>query len=41
VELTVEGCPLSQTITNQINGAVVSYPDATLIPQHRGLLHEP
>ncbi|MDY4678446.1 P-loop NTPase [Bifidobacterium tsurumiense] len=32
VELTVEGCPLSQTITNQINGAVSSYPDATLIP---------
>ena len=32
VELTVEGCPLSQTITNQINGAVASYPDATLIP---------
>lgn len=32
VELTVEGCPLSQTITNQINGAVSSYPDATLRP---------
>lgn len=32
VELTVEGCPLSQTITNQINGAVASYPDATLLP---------
>lgn len=32
VELTVEGCPLSQTITNQINGAVASYPDATLQP---------
>ena len=32
VELTVEGCPLSQTITNQISGAVASYPDATLIP---------
>ena len=32
VELTVEGCPLSETITNQINGAVASYPDATLIP---------
>ena len=31
-ELTVEGCPLSQTITNQINGAVASYPDATLQP---------
>ena len=32
VELTVEGCPLSQTITNQINGAVASYPEATLTP---------
>ncbi|WP_240932253.1 Mrp/NBP35 family ATP-binding protein [Bifidobacterium thermophilum] len=32
VELTVAGCPLSKTITNQINGAVASYPDATLIP---------
>ncbi|MCH3974304.1 MAG: Mrp/NBP35 family ATP-binding protein [Bifidobacterium tibiigranuli] len=32
VELTVEDCPLSQTITNQINGAVASYPYATLIP---------
>ena len=32
VELTVEGCPLSQTITNQINGAVASYPDAALTP---------
>ncbi|HAK71696.1 MAG TPA: MRP family ATP-binding protein, partial [Bifidobacterium sp.] len=32
VELTVEGCPLSQTITNQINGAVESYPDAKLVP---------
>lgn len=32
VELTVEGCPLSQTITNQINGAVASYPDADLTP---------
>ena len=32
VELTVEGCPLSQTITNQINGAISSYPDATVIP---------
>jgi len=32
VELTVEGCPLSQTITNQINGAIVSYPDAKLTP---------
>ena len=34
VELTVEGCPLSQTITNQINGAVtpgsVSYTHLTL-----------
>ena len=33
VELTVEGCPLSQTITNQINGAVSSYPEATLLPR--------
>ena len=33
VELTVEGCPLSQTITNQINGAVASYPDASLLPR--------
>lgn len=32
VELTVPGCPLSQTITNQINGAVRSYPDAVLQP---------
>ena len=32
VELTVPGCPLSETITNQINGAVSSYPDAKLIP---------
>ena len=32
VELTVEGCPLSETITNQINGAVSSYPDAKLTP---------
>ncbi|RSX56364.1 Mrp/NBP35 family ATP-binding protein [Bifidobacterium samirii] len=32
VELTVEGCPLSQTITNQINGAVASYPGAALTP---------
>lgn len=32
VELTVEGCPLSQTITNQINGAISSYPNATLTP---------
>ena len=32
VELTVEGCPLSQTITDQINGAIVSYPDAKLTP---------
>lgn len=32
VELTVKDCPLSQTITNQINGAVTSYPRATLIP---------
>ncbi|MCI1833192.1 MAG: Mrp/NBP35 family ATP-binding protein [Bifidobacterium sp.] len=32
VELTVKGCPLSQTITNQINGAVASYPSARLVP---------
>lgn len=32
VELTVENCPLSETITNQINGAVMSFPDATLVP---------
>ncbi|WP_094636421.1 Mrp/NBP35 family ATP-binding protein [Bifidobacterium eulemuris] len=32
VELTVEGCPLSETITNQINGAVASYPHAALTP---------
>lgn len=32
VELTVAGCPLSKTITNQINSAVESYPEATLIP---------
>ena len=32
VELTVPGCPLSETITNQINGAVTSYPNATLTP---------
>ena len=32
VELTVPGCPLSETITNQINGAVISYPGATLTP---------
>ena len=30
VELTIKGCPLSQTITNQINGAVSSYPRARL-----------
>lgn len=30
VELTVPGCPLSETITNQINGAVSSYPGAQL-----------
>ncbi len=41
VELTVEGCPLSQTITNQINGAVTSYPDATVASSHRSRLHEP
>ena len=33
VELTVAGCPLSKTITNQINEAVAAYPDATLIPR--------
>ena len=32
VELTVPGCPLSETITNQINGAVSSYPGARLLP---------
>lgn len=37
VELTVKDCPLSETITNQINGAVRSYtdpdsPGATLVP---------
>lgn len=32
VELTVAGCPLSKTITSQINSAVESYPEATLIP---------
>ena len=32
VELTVPGCPLSETITNQINGAISSYPDADLTP---------
>ena len=32
VELTVEGCPLSDTITHRINAAVASYPDADLIP---------
>ena len=32
VELTVEGCPLSQAITDRINEAVASYPDATLVP---------
>ena len=32
VELTVPGCPLSETITNQINGAIASYPDAALVP---------
>ena len=35
VELTVEGCPLSQTINNQINGAVSSYPEATLLQASR------
>jgi ATP-binding protein involved in chromosome partitioning len=33
VELTVPGCPLSETITNQINGAVSSYPLCPLIPR--------
>ena len=33
VELTVEGCPLSETITNRINGAVASYPSARLTPR--------
>ncbi len=33
VELTVEGCPLSQTITDRINAAVATYPDATLTPR--------
>lgn len=32
VELTVEGCPLSETITRNINAAVATYPDAKLIP---------
>ncbi|WP_094662702.1 Mrp/NBP35 family ATP-binding protein [Bifidobacterium tissieri] len=32
VELTVEGCPLTQTIIDKINEAVTSYPAATLIP---------
>ena len=32
VELTIKGCPLSETITNQIKGAVASYPDARLTP---------
>ena len=32
VELTVPGCPLSETITNQIYGAVSSYPGAQLLP---------
>lgn len=32
VELTVEGCPLTQTIIDSINEAVTSYPAATLIP---------
>ena len=32
VELTVPGCPLSETITNQINGAVSSYPGVQLLP---------
>ena len=32
VELRVPGCPLSETITSQINGAVSSYPGAQLLP---------
>lgn len=32
VELTVKGCPLSETITNQIKGAISSYPSADLTP---------
>ena len=32
VELTIKGCPLSTTITNQINGTVASYPRARLRP---------
>ncbi|WP_300767357.1 Mrp/NBP35 family ATP-binding protein [uncultured Bifidobacterium sp.] len=32
VELTIAGCPLSRTITDQIMGAVVSYAPARLIP---------
>lgn len=32
VELTVEGCPLTQTIIDKINEAVTSYPAATLVP---------
>ncbi|MDF7663705.1 Mrp/NBP35 family ATP-binding protein [Bifidobacterium sp. ESL0763] len=33
VELTVPGCPLSKTITERINQAVRSYPDAHLTPK--------
>ncbi|MDO4913390.1 MAG: P-loop NTPase [Bifidobacteriaceae bacterium] len=32
VELTVEDCPLSQTITNNINAAITSYPHVVLMP---------
>lgn len=32
VELTVPGCPLSETITDQINGAISSYQACKLIP---------
>jgi ATP-binding protein involved in chromosome partitioning len=32
VELTVPGCPLSQTITDQINDAISSYPSCELVP---------
>ena len=32
VELTVEGCPLSRAITDEIERAVTGYPDARLVP---------
>ena len=41
VELTVPGCPLSETITSQINGAVSSYPGAQLLPSYRSRFDEP